>query len=179
MKISLRQDAEHRNPEVDSGSSLFSSGVCWHLPVHYQQSSRRLVFFPVSLLSISGILCCRSRDSTVISPPAESAGSRCLLLRALCRQTQLLAFQHFGEIKVEEVAVEDSLDHSSHDGDHVEEALKVETPDPVEEVESTIHAQAEQVVGGDRLRLASLADHKELRQDCHRLQVNGERPKNL
>lgn len=33
MKISLRQDAEHRNPKVDLGWSLFSSGVCWHLPV--------------------------------------------------------------------------------------------------------------------------------------------------
>ena len=85
----------------------------------------------------------------------------------------------FGDIKVEEVTVEDSLDHARHNGNHVKEALKVETPDPVEEVEGAIHAQAEQVVGGDCLRLASLADHEELRQDCHRLQVDGERPKDL
>lgn len=85
----------------------------------------------------------------------------------------------FGDIKVEEVTVEDSLDHASHNSDHVEEALKVETPDPVEEIESSVQAQAEQVVGGDRLCLASLADHEELRQDCHRLQVDGECPKDL
>lgn len=33
MKRSLRQDAEHGNPKLDLGWSLFSSGVCWHLPV--------------------------------------------------------------------------------------------------------------------------------------------------
>lgn len=33
MKRSLRQDAEHRNPKVDLVWFLFSSGVCWHLPV--------------------------------------------------------------------------------------------------------------------------------------------------
>lgn len=85
----------------------------------------------------------------------------------------------FGDIKVEEVTVEDSLDHTGHDSDHVKEAFKVETPDPVEEIEGSIHAQAEQVMGGDSLRLASLADHEELWQDCHRLQVDGECPEDL
>lgn len=85
----------------------------------------------------------------------------------------------FGDIKVEEVTVQDSLYHTGHNGDHVEEAFEVETPDPVEEIESPIHAQAEQVVGGDCFRLAGLADHKELRQDCHRLQVDGEGPQDL
>lgn len=110
--------------------------------------------------------------------PPESAGS-CRLLYVLRRQAQLLAFQYFGDIKVEEVTVEDSLDHTSHNGDHVEETFKVEAPDPVEEIEAPVQAQAEQVVGGDRLCLASLADHEELRQDCHRLQVDGERPQDL
>ena len=85
----------------------------------------------------------------------------------------------FGEIKIEEVTIEDSLDHAGHNSDHIKEALKVETPDPVEEIEGSVQAKAEQVVGGDCLRLASLADHEELRQDCHRLQVDGERPKDL
>lgn len=85
----------------------------------------------------------------------------------------------FGDIKVEEVTVEDSLDHTGHNGDHVKEAFKVETPDPVEEIEGSIQAQAEQVMGGDRLCFTSLADHEELRQDCHRLQVDGERPQDL
>ncbi len=73
----------------------------------------------------------------------------------------------FGDVKVEEVTVEDSLDHSGHNGDQVEEAFKVETPNPVEKIESPIQAQAEQVVGGDGLCLAGLADHEKLRQDCH------------
>lgn len=85
----------------------------------------------------------------------------------------------FGDIKVEEVTVKDCLDHASHNGNHVKEALKIEAPDPVDKIEGSIQAQAEQVVGGDCLRLTSLADHEELRQNCHRLQVNGERPKDL
>lgn len=85
----------------------------------------------------------------------------------------------FGDIKVEEVTVEDSLDHTGHNGDHIKEAFKVVTPDPVEDIEGPIQTQAEQVVGGNCLCLASLADHEELRQDCHRLQVDGERPEDL
>lgn len=94
-------------------------------------------------------------------------------------QAQLLAFQHFGDIKIEEVTVEDSLDHAGHDGNHVKEALKVETPDPIEEIQSPVQAQTEQVVGRDRLGLARLADHEELWEDGHRLQIDGERPENL
>lgn len=85
----------------------------------------------------------------------------------------------FSDIKVEEVTVEDSLDHTSHDGNHVKEALEIETPDPVEEIEGPIQTQAEQVVGGDCLSLTSLADHEQLGQDCHSLQVDGERPQDL
>lgn len=33
MKRSLRQDAEHRGPEVDPVLYRFSSGVCWRLPI--------------------------------------------------------------------------------------------------------------------------------------------------
>lgn len=73
----------------------------------------------------------------------------------------------FGDVKVEEVTVEDGLDHTSHNSDQVEEAFEVVTPDPVEDVQRPIQAQAEQVMGGDGLSLASLTDHEELRQDRH------------
>lgn len=73
----------------------------------------------------------------------------------------------FCYIQVEEVAVEDSLHHTGHDGDHVEETLKVEAPYPVDEVERPVEAQKEQVVRGDGLRLASLADHEQLGEDGH------------
>lgn len=68
MKTSLRQDAEHRNPKVDLGWSLFSSGVCWHLPVPSAIIKKTSVFPPVSWLSVSGIRCYRSRDSKMSSP---------------------------------------------------------------------------------------------------------------
>lgn len=85
----------------------------------------------------------------------------------------------FCDIKVEEVTIQDSLHHSGHDGDQIEEAFEIETPDPVEDVEGPVQAQAEQVMSGDGLRLAGLADHEELRKDCHRLQVDGEGPQDL
>lgn len=73
----------------------------------------------------------------------------------------------FGDIKVEEVTVEDSLDHTGHNGDQIKEVFKVVTPDPVEDIKGPVQTQAEQVVSGDRLCLPSLADHEELGQDCH------------
>ena len=85
----------------------------------------------------------------------------------------------FGDIKVEEVTVEDGLHHAGHNGDHVEETLEVKAPDPVEEVQGPVETQEKQVVGGDGLRLARLTDHEELGQDGHRLQVDGECPQDL
>lgn len=73
----------------------------------------------------------------------------------------------FCDIKVEEVTIQDGLDHSSHNSDHVKEALKVEPPDPVEEIEGTVDTQAEQVMSGDGLGLSGLTDQEELRQDGH------------
>lgn len=46
----------------------------------------------------------------------------------------------FGDVQVEEVTVEDSLDQSGYNGNHVKEALKIETPDPVEEIQGSIQA---------------------------------------
>lgn len=85
----------------------------------------------------------------------------------------------FCDIKVEEVTIQDGLDHPSHNSDHVEEALKVEPPDPVEEIEGTVDPQAEQIVGGDGLSLSSLTDQEELRQNGHWLKVDGEGPQDL
>ena len=52
-------------------------------------------------------------------------------------------------------------------------------PDPVEEIERAVDAQRKQVVARDGLRLARLAHHEQLRQDGHRLQVDGESPEDL
>lgn len=85
----------------------------------------------------------------------------------------------FGDVEVEEVTVEDRLDQACHDGDEVKEALEVVAPDPVEEIERAVDAQRKQVVARDGLRLARLAHHEQLRQDGHRLQVDGEGPEDL
>ena len=82
----------------------------------------------------------------------------------------------FCDIEIEEVTIEDSLYTTSHHRDQVKEAFKVEAVGPVEDVEGTVQAQGKQVVAGDGLRLARLADHEQLRQDSHWLQVDGERP---
>lgn len=42
---------------------------------------------------------------------------------------------------------------------------------PVENVESTVDAEKEQVVCGDGFRLATLLQHEQLRQDCHRYKI--------
>jgi len=88
-------------------------------------------------------------------------------------------FDTFCDVQIEEVTVEDSLDASGDHGDQVEESLGVVAVDPVEYVQRPVAAEGKQVVAGDRLGLARLADHKQLGQDCNRLQVDRERPQYL
>lgn len=85
----------------------------------------------------------------------------------------------FGNVEIEEVAVEDGLHHTGHHRDLVVELLGVVAPDPVGDVEGAVEAQEEKVVGGDGLRFPRLADHEELREDGHGLQVDGEGPEYL
>ncbi len=68
---------------------------------------------------------------------------------------------------------------TSDNSNEVEEVFRVVSVYPVEDVESTVGAQSKQVVAGDGLCLTCLADHEQLWQDGHRLQVYGERPQNL
>ena len=77
-----------------------------------------------------------------------------------------------GNIQVEKVAVKNRLNDAGQDGDKIIEILGIVTVDPVEDVESTVGAESEQIVTGDRLGLARLADHEQLWQDGHRLQVD-------
>ena len=92
---------------------------------------------------------------------------------------KLLSLEDLGNIKIEEVTVKNGLDAAGNYGDDVIEALEVVAIDPVENVESAIWAQGEQVVAGDGLRLAGLGDHKELGQDGDTLQIDGEGPEDL
>lgn len=85
----------------------------------------------------------------------------------LQERNKIAATLTFCNIQIEEIAVEDGLHHTGDDGDHVKESLKVEPPYPVDEVEGSVESKEEQVVGGDGLSLAGLADHEKLGQDGH------------
>lgn len=115
----------------------------------------------------------RSIDST-----AEQKETLNKIIKKTKRQKNAAALT-FCYIQIEEVAIEDGLHHPGDDGDHVKESLKIEPPYPVDEVEGSVESQEEQVVGGDGLGLTSLADHEQLGQDGHRLQVDRERPQDL
>lgn len=91
----------------------------------------------------------------------------------------LLPAPTFGHIQVEEVTVEDGLYHSRHHCNLVIEILSLVSPDPVSQVERPVQPQEEQVVGSNSLGLSSLADHEELGQNGHRLQVDRESPEDL
>lgn len=73
----------------------------------------------------------------------------------------------FCDVQVKEVAIQYGLDNTGHDGNQVEESLKVITVDPVDKVKGTVGTQGEQVVTCDGLCLSCLADHKELWQDSY------------
>lgn len=62
----------------------------------------------------------------------------------------------FRDVQVEEVAVKNGLDNTSHDGNPVLESFAVVAVDPVDDVQSTVGAQGKQVVRSDRFRFSSL-----------------------
>lgn len=68
----------------------------------------------------------------------------------------------FCYIQIEEITVEDGLNNPSNNGDHVKEALKVEPPYPVDEVQSSVESQEKQVVRSDGLSFTGLANHEKL-----------------
>merc|ERR1719468_1308726 len=91
----------------------------------------------------------------------------------------LLAGHNLGDVKIEEVAVENGLDHTGYNGGDVIECLVVVAEDPVEDVQAAVGAKGEQVVAGDCLSLPRLGDHEQLGQDGHTLQVDREGPQDL
>lgn len=83
-----------------------------------------------------------------------------LELLFLCWQLDFLAFDNFGNIEVEEVTVKNSLDGAGADCDEVVESFVVVSVHPVEQVKTSVHAQSEQIVAGDRFSFAGFTDHK-------------------
>jgi len=52
------------------------------------------------------------------------------------------------------------LDDAGTDGNEIVKSFVVVSVDPVEQVESSIHAQSEQIMAGDRFSLSGFTDHK-------------------
>lgn len=71
------------------------------------------------------------------------------------------------DVEIEKVAVEDGLDDSGHDGDQIDEAFKVITPDPIQQVQATVWAKRKEIVGSNRLSFARFGNHEKLGQNGH------------
>jgi len=94
-------------------------------------------------------------------------------------QLELLSLHDLCDVEIEEVAVEDCLDAAGNDGDDVVERFSVVPVDPVEDVETSVGAESEEIVASDGLCLAGLAHHEQLGKDCNGLKVDGEGPEDL
>lgn len=97
----------------------------------------------------------------------------------LAWQDQGLSLEHFGDVEVKEVDVEDGLNDTSNNSNGVEEAFSVVAVNPVENVKSTIHTQHEEIVTGDGFSLPGLGHHEQLRENSASLEVDRESPENL
>ena len=81
----------------------------------------------------------------------------------------LFSRHDLGYVEIEEVAVEDGLNNSSHNRNDIIKAFVVVAVDPIEDVKAAIRAQSEEIVACDCLGLAGLADHEELGKDGNTL----------
>jgi hypothetical protein len=81
----------------------------------------------------------------------------------------------------EEIRIENSLDNARNDGNGVPEARHLEKVpvDPIGNVQGTVCAKGEQVVGRDGFRLACSLQHEKLREDSNGFQPDGESPEDL
>ena len=82
---------------------------------------------------------------------------------------EFLALENFGDVEIEEVAVEDGLHTTGNNGDDVIKAFAIVSVDPVEDVEATVGAESKQVVASNALGFSGLGHHKKLGQDGHTL----------
>lgn len=86
------------------------------------------------------------------------------------------AVNSLGIVDPEEVAVQNSLNNSCQQGTWLQPALCRIPPDPIRNIQRSIHAEGKQIVSCDCFGLASPLKHEELGQDGHRLQPDTESP---
>lgn len=99
----------------------------------------------------------------------------------LDRQLEFLALEDLVVVNVEKVAVENRLDNSGDNGNpiHLMLGLGDVAVDPVGDIEGAVDSESEQIVGRDGLGLARALQHKQLRENGHRLEPNGKGPQDL
>jgi len=86
---------------------------------------------------------------------------------------------HSGDVQIEEVCIENCLNDSSNDGDRIQVIFGVEAVDPVEDVQSTVRTQSEEIVSSDGFSRSGCLKHVELRHDGDRFQVDAESPEDF
>ena len=98
---------------------------------------------------------------------------------ALCWKLELLSLQNLGEVDVEEIEVEASLDNARNNGNGVNLMVAEVSPNPVGNIQSAVKTHGSKVMCGDCLCFACSLEHEELREDGHSLEEDGERPKDF
>lgn len=134
-----------------------------------------------SILSISMLL--RGKCSCITRREEEQQWNPCLVAwrRALDGKLELLALEDLVVVNVEEIAVQNSLDETSNDGDPISLVVRLDgvTVDPVGDVQGAVDTEGEEVVSGDCLCFTGALKHEELGQNCDRLEPNGKGPEDL
>lgn len=84
-----------------------------------------------------------------------------------------------GVVDVEEVGVQDGLHKSGENRDEVKVALCEISVYPVRNIQRSVCAEGEQVMGGDCFCLSGALQHEQLREDGDGLEPDGEGPEHL
>lgn len=104
-----------------------------------------------------------------IQPKAEHLESH--------RQLKCLAVHHFCVVDVEKVRVDNGLKNTGQNGHVVEASFKEVPVDPVGNVQCSVNAQGENVMGGDVFGRACSLQHVQLWDNGHGLQPDGKGPR--
>lgn len=94
---------------------------------------------------------------------------------------ELFTFEDLGVVNVEKVAIENSLNNTSENGNPVKFVLGVRevSIDPVRDIQSSVASKSEKVVCSNGFSLTGSLKHEKLRQDSHRFKPDGKGPENL
>lgn len=101
------------------------------------------------------------------------------IVRLYRKLHSLTGLDNSGDVKIEEIGIEDSLHNSGNDNDWIEIVLGVITVDPVEDVKSAVRAKSKQVVSSNDLSGTGGLEEEELWENSNSLQIDRESPEQL